>query len=58
MAKPQKKKQEINIVKEQKSDKWFPIIIFAFAFLLYSNTLGHGFVMDDGAVITNHETVK
>lgn len=34
------------------------IIIFSFAFLLYSNTLSHGFVMDDGAMITTHETVK
>ena len=34
------------------------LFIFVFAFLLYSNTLHHGFVMDDGAVITNHETVK
>jgi hypothetical protein len=34
------------------------LAIFAFAFLLYSNTLNHGFVMDDGAVITNHATVQ
>jgi protein O-mannosyl-transferase len=34
------------------------LFIFGFALLLYFNTLGHGFVMDDGAVITNHETVK
>ncbi len=43
---------------EKKFDKWVSIIIFTFAFLLYANTLGHGFVMDDGAMITNHETVK
>lgn len=36
----------------------FHFCVFAFAFFLYSNTLHHGFVMDDGAVITNHETVK
>jgi tetratricopeptide (TPR) repeat protein len=33
-------------------------ILFFFAFLLYSNTLTHKFVMDDDAMITNHETVK
>ena len=43
---------------EKSFNKWFPPIIFVFAFLLYSNTLEHGFVMDDGAVISNHETVK
>lgn len=34
------------------------LAIFLFAFLLYSGTLNHDFVMDDGAVITNHETVR
>lgn len=29
-------------------------LIFAFAFLLYANTLGHGFVLDDGIVITEN----
>lgn len=57
MAK-QKARQPTKISSEKKTDKWFSIIIFSFAFFLYSNTLGHGFVMDDGAVITNHETVK
>ncbi|MFI5163680.1 MAG: tetratricopeptide repeat protein [Bacteroidia bacterium] len=36
----------------------FHLVIFTFSFLLYSNTLQHGFVMDDGAVITNHTTVQ
>ncbi|MEK6616004.1 MAG: tetratricopeptide repeat protein [Bacteroidota bacterium] len=54
----QKKKPEQNISYEKKTNKWFPFVIFLFAFLLYSNTLHHGFVMDDGAVISNHETVK
>ena len=35
-----------------------PISIFLFAFLLYLNTLNHGFVMDDGAVITDNVTVQ
>ncbi|HEY4797942.1 MAG TPA: tetratricopeptide repeat protein, partial [Bacteroidia bacterium] len=37
---------------------FYPLFIFLFTFLLYSNTLHHDFVMDDGAVITNHETVQ
>lgn len=57
MAK-QKQKPQKNISSEKKTDKWFLLIIFIFAFLLNSNTLQHGFVMDDGAVITNHETVQ
>ena len=36
----------------------FPLIVFAFAFLLYSNTVHHDFVMDDGAMISNHVTVQ
>ena len=43
---------------QEKYFSFFPLIIFLFSFLLYSNTLHHGFVMDDGAVITSHETVK
>jgi len=38
--------------------KWTPVIIFIFAFLLYNNTLKHGFVMDDGAVMTDNVTVQ
>ena len=41
-----------------KKELFFALFIFAFSFLLYSNTLHHGFVMDDGAVITNHSTVQ
>ncbi|MDX1911596.1 MAG: tetratricopeptide repeat protein, partial [Saprospiraceae bacterium] len=29
-------------------------LIFAFAFLLYANTLTHGFVLDDAIVITDN----
>lgn len=36
----------------------FPISIFLLASLLYSNTLSNGFVMDDGAVITDNVTVQ
>ncbi len=38
--------------------KWFPAFIFLFAILLYGNTLHHGFVMDDGAVLTDNATVQ
>ncbi|HXH20160.1 MAG TPA: tetratricopeptide repeat protein, partial [Chitinophagales bacterium] len=34
------------------------LLIFLFAFLLYSNTLRHEFVMDDGAVIRDNVTVQ
>ena len=30
------------------------LLLFAFAFLLYANTLTHGFVQDDAIVITEH----
>lgn len=33
-------------------------LIFALACLLYANTLGHGFVLDDGIVITENTFVK
>ena len=33
-------------------------LIFGFAFLLYANTLGHGFVLDDGIVITENVFTK
>ena len=33
-------------------------LLFAFAFLLYANTLKHGFVFDDGIVITDNMYTK
>lgn len=38
--------------------RWFPLFIFVFAGALYLNTLGNGFVMDDGAMITDNKTVQ
>src|ERR1035437_1418736 len=64
MAKQQppakKQAQQKPVAKKQFSisEYQFPILIFLFAFLLYSNTLHHGFVMDDGAMIANHTTVQ
>jgi protein O-mannosyl-transferase len=34
------------------------IVIVVFAFVLYANTLGHEFVLDDGIVITENKFVK
>lgn len=34
------------------------LLIFVFAFLLYANTLGHGFVLDDAIVITDNMYTK
>lgn len=34
------------------------LLIFAIAFALYAQTLNYGYVMDDGAVITDNKTVK
>jgi protein O-mannosyl-transferase len=36
----------------------FPAIIFIFSIILYSNTYDHGYVMDDGAMITDNATTK
>ncbi|MBI4932156.1 MAG: tetratricopeptide repeat protein [Bacteroidetes bacterium] len=58
ISSPSKVTESVILRIGKKTDKWFSFVIFIFAFLLYSNTLHHGFVMDDGAVISNHETVK
>lgn len=34
------------------------LLVFAMAFTLYANTLGHGFVLDDGLVITDNPYVQ
>ncbi|MBS1613908.1 MAG: glycosyltransferase family 39 protein [Bacteroidetes bacterium] len=34
---------------------WIPLIIFAFAFLLYSNTIGNDYNLDDELVTRNHK---
>lgn len=36
-------------------EKYQSLIIFLFAFLLYANTLGHGFVLDDGLMIKDNK---
>lgn len=56
--KPDKKTPDLKNQDDRKNISLQSAVIFVLAFLLYANTIGHGFVMDDGAVITNHETVK
>lgn len=38
--------------------RWQGAVIFLAAFALYANTLGHGFVLDDGLVITDNPYVQ
>ncbi len=40
------------------NSKWHTWILLAISFLIYINTLGHSFVLDDGIVITENEFVK
>ncbi|REJ83748.1 MAG: hypothetical protein DWQ44_00430 [Bacteroidetes bacterium] len=37
---------------------YFPFILIALAFLLYANTLNHGYALDDSNVITANDVVK
>lgn len=38
-------------------DKWFPLIIAAFALLLYINTINHDYVLDDDTVMAKNSIV-
>lgn len=38
-------------------DKWFPYIIAVFGFLLYANTLTHGYVLDDDTVMAKNTII-
>jgi Tfp pilus assembly protein PilF len=40
------------------SSKWYGMLVFLVAFAVYANTLGHGFVLDDLAVITHNKYVQ
>lgn len=40
------------------SDKKIQLIVFILAFLLYANTIGHGYTWDDSIVITENPRVK
>lgn len=61
MAAPPKKKTPppvaITPVKAL-ADKWYGLICAILAFLLYANTLGHDYTVDDGTVIQNNKITK
>ena len=38
--------------------RWQALLLFAFAFVLYGNTLGHDFAVDDAIVITDNSLVQ
>jgi tetratricopeptide (TPR) repeat protein len=49
---------KVKTMSRQKSKKIYPIIIFAFAFLQYLNTIGNDFAWDDKIVIQENERVQ
>ena len=51
-AKKRKKKQSKKTINPLQGKGW--AVIFAFACLLYANTLGHGYVQDDAIVISDN----
>jgi tetratricopeptide (TPR) repeat protein len=50
----QKRRAQATPVAVERQHLWFAIIIAAIAFLCYVNTLGHGYALDDKAVITQN----
>lgn len=44
--------------KPNKLERWYAIIIFIFAFLLYSNTINHDYVLDDFGALKDNWVVK
>ena len=52
-SKPISTDQEINLIRED-FPKWLGWALAIFAFLLYANTLGHGYAFDDSIVITEN----
>jgi tetratricopeptide (TPR) repeat protein len=48
---PQKKS---SVPKEAKTERWYSLIIFCFAFALYSNSIFNGYNLDDELVTQNH----
>ncbi len=41
-----------------RSYRWFPILVAIIALLLYANTIGNDYALDDGVVITNNPYVQ
>ena len=54
------KESEYSIVQSKKSSltRILALILFAFSFLIYANSLKNGYVLDDFSVIKEHYTVK
>ncbi len=52
-SKPISTDQEINLIRED-FPKWLGWALAVFGFLLYANTLGHGYAFDDSIVITEN----
>lgn len=46
------------IVSTHQSNRLLTLLIFAFAFLLYANTLNHGYVLDDDVVFLKNKDVQ
>ena len=44
--------------KNRKSNRIIMFVIFLFAFLLYANTLNHGYVLDDDVVYLKNKDVQ
>lgn len=62
MAKKNKSKKTTKKVQANKpfvfEGNWYALIVIAFAFLLYANTIEHGFVLDDDLVCAKNDFVK
>ncbi len=57
--KPQNTPQTTPIINEVKQNLWLPSLLLAiFAFLLYANTLNHGYALDDYSVIKDNYITK
>ena len=54
-----KKNQKKSTTPKNQSQKWLSALaVFAFAFLLYTNTIGHGYVLDDDLVCNKNQFVQ
>lgn len=59
MAKDKKQAQKTTTDSSANNwSKFYPIVLFAFSFLLYANTLNHGYVLDDISVISENRYVN
>lgn len=54
---PQGRNKAVNDI-NRKKNKLFSLVIFSFAFLLYLNTVGNGYVLDDDVVYLKNKDVQ